>query len=183
MFVRVVTVATTLLVAWPALAEPLGVDAARRFVVGKTFAYNCFDGTRGAGRIQQRPLGRRHHPDSRHRTGTLRAAAARHAEGQGPGGLRLRARHPDGAVLQRRPHRPAKLPRLGRRAAVRLLRFHPSRPAPAVGGAHGASHLAAAGDPCGRGGRDCPLPIQIHPLCTAPVSGAVAFRAGNSRRW
>jgi hypothetical protein len=53
MFVRVVTVATTLLVAWPALAEPLGVEAARRFVVGKTFAYNCFDGTRGAGRIQQ----------------------------------------------------------------------------------------------------------------------------------
>jgi hypothetical protein len=52
MSVRVVTVATTLLVAWPALAEPLGVDAARRFVVGKTFAYNCFDGTRGAGRIQ-----------------------------------------------------------------------------------------------------------------------------------
>jgi hypothetical protein len=52
MFVRVVTVATTLLVAWPALAEPLGVEAARRFVVGKTFAYNCFDGTRGAGRIQ-----------------------------------------------------------------------------------------------------------------------------------
>src|SRR5687767_10108337 len=51
MFVRVVTVATTLLVAWPALAEPLGVDAARRFVVGKTFAYNCFDGTRGAGQI------------------------------------------------------------------------------------------------------------------------------------
>lgn len=52
MFVRVATVAATLLVAWPALAEPLGVDAARRFVVGKTFAYSCFDGTRGSGRIQ-----------------------------------------------------------------------------------------------------------------------------------
>lgn len=52
MSVRIVTVATTLLVAWPAVAEPLGVDAARRFVVGKTFAYSCFDGTRGAGRIQ-----------------------------------------------------------------------------------------------------------------------------------
>jgi hypothetical protein len=52
MSVRVVTVAMTLLVAWPALAEPLGVEAARRFVVGKTFAYSCFDGTRGAGRIQ-----------------------------------------------------------------------------------------------------------------------------------
>lgn len=52
MSVRVVTVATTLLMAWPAGAETLNVDAARRFVVGKTFAYNCFDGTRGAGRIQ-----------------------------------------------------------------------------------------------------------------------------------
>src|SRR5262245_6788777 len=52
MSVRIAIVATTLLVAWPAMAEPLGVDAARRFVVGKTFAYNCFDGTRGAGRIQ-----------------------------------------------------------------------------------------------------------------------------------
>jgi hypothetical protein len=52
MSVRVMTVAATLLVAWPALAEPLGVEAARRFVVGKTFAYSCFDGTRGAGRIQ-----------------------------------------------------------------------------------------------------------------------------------
>ena len=52
MSVRVVTVAATLLVAWPALAEPHGVEAARKFVVGKTFAYNCFDGTKGAGRIQ-----------------------------------------------------------------------------------------------------------------------------------
>ena len=52
MSVRVVTVAATLLVAWPAPAEPLDADAARRFVAGKTFAYNCFDGTTGAGRIQ-----------------------------------------------------------------------------------------------------------------------------------
>jgi hypothetical protein len=52
MSVRIATIAMTLLVASPALAEPLSVDAARRFVVGKTFAYNCFDGTRGAGRIQ-----------------------------------------------------------------------------------------------------------------------------------
>ena len=52
MFVRIVTIAATLLTAGSALAEPLGVEAARRFVVGKTFAYNCFDGTRGAGRIQ-----------------------------------------------------------------------------------------------------------------------------------
>jgi hypothetical protein len=52
MSVRAVTVVATLLAAGPVMAEPLGVDEARRFVVGKTFAYNCFDGTRGAGRIQ-----------------------------------------------------------------------------------------------------------------------------------
>src|SRR5215510_11151706 len=29
----------------------LSPDAARRFVAGKLFAFNCFDGSRGAGRI------------------------------------------------------------------------------------------------------------------------------------
>jgi hypothetical protein len=52
MLVRVVTVAAALLSAGSAVAEPLNADSARRFVVGKIFAYNCFDGTRGAGRIQ-----------------------------------------------------------------------------------------------------------------------------------
>jgi hypothetical protein len=52
MSVRVVSAAAILLAAVPALAEPLSVEAAHRFVVGKTFAYSCFDGTRGAGRIQ-----------------------------------------------------------------------------------------------------------------------------------
>jgi hypothetical protein len=35
----------------PAGAQEMNPDQARRFVVGKTFAYQCFDGTRGAGRI------------------------------------------------------------------------------------------------------------------------------------
>ena len=48
----------------------------------------------------ERPVGRGHHPDSRHRAGAVRAAPARHAEGQGQRGLRLRARHPVRAVLQ-----------------------------------------------------------------------------------
>ena len=52
MSVRSVTIAAALLVAGPVLAEPLDVAAAHRFVVGKMFAYTCFDGTRGAGRIQ-----------------------------------------------------------------------------------------------------------------------------------
>jgi hypothetical protein len=51
MSVRLVIVAAGLLAASAAVAEPMNADAARRFVVGKTFAYTCFDGTRGAGRI------------------------------------------------------------------------------------------------------------------------------------
>ena len=35
----------------PALAGMMNADEARRFVTGKVFAFNCFDGTRGAGRV------------------------------------------------------------------------------------------------------------------------------------
>jgi hypothetical protein len=35
----------------PALAGEMNADEARRFVAGKVFSFNCFDGTRGAGRI------------------------------------------------------------------------------------------------------------------------------------
>ena len=36
----------------PALAgQMMNADEARKFVVGKVFAFNCFDGTRGAGRV------------------------------------------------------------------------------------------------------------------------------------
>jgi hypothetical protein len=35
----------------PALAGMINADEARRFVSGKVFAFTCFDGTRGAGRI------------------------------------------------------------------------------------------------------------------------------------
>lgn len=56
MFVRFAMVAAVLLVQvlvqGSALADPLDADSARRFVVGRVFAYSCFDGTRGAGRIQ-----------------------------------------------------------------------------------------------------------------------------------
>jgi hypothetical protein len=51
MSVRLVIVAAGLVAAGAAVAEPMNADAARRFVVGKMFAYTCFDGTRGAGRI------------------------------------------------------------------------------------------------------------------------------------
>ena len=51
MFARIVIVVAGLLAAGSAAAEQLNADAARRFVVGKLFAFNCFEGTRGAGRI------------------------------------------------------------------------------------------------------------------------------------
>jgi hypothetical protein len=35
----------------PALAGMMTADEARKFVAGKIFVFNCFDGTRGAGRI------------------------------------------------------------------------------------------------------------------------------------
>jgi len=35
----------------PAVAGMMNADEARRFVTGKVFAFTCFDGTRGAGRI------------------------------------------------------------------------------------------------------------------------------------
>jgi hypothetical protein len=35
----------------PAMAGAMNADEARKFVAGKVFAFTCFDGTRGAGRI------------------------------------------------------------------------------------------------------------------------------------
>jgi hypothetical protein len=48
---RVAMVMAALVAVGPAAAEQLNVDAARQFVVGKLFAFNCFEGTHGAGRI------------------------------------------------------------------------------------------------------------------------------------
>jgi hypothetical protein len=53
MLVRVAVVCACLLAAASAVAvaEELGPEQARAFVIGKLFAYNCFDGTEGVGRI------------------------------------------------------------------------------------------------------------------------------------
>src|SRR3989441_11741474 len=51
MIARFAVVVATLLAASLACAETLSPDAARRLVAGKLFAFNCFDGSRGAGRI------------------------------------------------------------------------------------------------------------------------------------
>ena len=49
--VRGVAVLVGLLVAVPAMAGEMTADEARRFVIGKMFNYTCFEGTRGAGRV------------------------------------------------------------------------------------------------------------------------------------
>ena len=51
MSVRSVIAIAVVFTAGAAVAEPMNADAARRFIIGKTFSYNCYDGTRGAGRI------------------------------------------------------------------------------------------------------------------------------------
>src|SRR5437868_8395126 len=52
MFTRLVLGAVTAgALAVPALAGMMNADDARRVVSGKVFAFTCFDGTRGAGRI------------------------------------------------------------------------------------------------------------------------------------
>src|SRR5438270_5676314 len=47
----VVGVVTAGAVIAPAMAGMMSADEARRFVAGKVFAFTCFDGTRGAGRV------------------------------------------------------------------------------------------------------------------------------------
>src|SRR6266550_7576195 len=51
MIARCAIVIVMLLAFRPAVAESLNADSARGFVVGKLFAFSCFDGSRGAGRI------------------------------------------------------------------------------------------------------------------------------------
>jgi len=51
MSLRVAVLCACLLGAAAASAEELGPEEARAFVVGKLFAYTCFDGTAGMGRI------------------------------------------------------------------------------------------------------------------------------------
>src|ERR1700755_426121 len=52
MFARIVSGALLLgAIAVPAKAESMNADEARKFVAGKLFAFNCFDGTKGLGKI------------------------------------------------------------------------------------------------------------------------------------
>ena len=51
MLLRVAVVVACLFAAGSAVAEELGPEQARAFVVGKLFSYTCFEGTAGVGRI------------------------------------------------------------------------------------------------------------------------------------
>ena len=100
---------------------------ARHFIAGKHFAYSCFDGTTGNGRIyadgsvagyiQPGGTGPRRYVVLP--TGTLRT--------QRRPLLRLAARPPVRALLQPRPHQPGELPRLDLGLWLCLLQFHPAR--------------------------------------------------------
>ena len=51
MVVRAAIALASLLAVTPVLAEPMNAEAARHFVAGKLFAFTCFDGSTGTGRI------------------------------------------------------------------------------------------------------------------------------------
>ena len=133
----------------PALAGMMNADEARKFVAGKVFAFTCFDGTRGAGRVLD----------------DLGAAGSIQFSGAGP----IRHVRLPGNTLQIRgqavcasikglPFEPCfnldkrddrSLPRIGVGHGLRLLRFpSPGRAADADGPLGGAAALAAcAGAP------------------------------------
>ena len=51
MVLRAAAAFGAVLAVTPVFAEPMNADAARRFVAGKLFSFNCFEGTAGSGRI------------------------------------------------------------------------------------------------------------------------------------
>jgi len=51
MVLRAAVALTSLLAVAPAFAEPMNAETARRFVAGKLFAFTCFEGSTGTGRI------------------------------------------------------------------------------------------------------------------------------------
>ena len=51
MLLRAAVALTGLLAVAPAFAEPMNAETARRFVAGKLFAFTCFEGSTGTGRI------------------------------------------------------------------------------------------------------------------------------------
>ena len=129
----------------PALAGMMNADEARKFVAGKVFAFTCFDGTRGAGRIMD----------------DLGAVGSVQFSGSGPirrvrlpgNTLQIRGQavcasikgHAVRAVLQSRQAGRSLFPRLRFGHGFRLLRFpSPGRVADADGALRGAATFAAS---------------------------------------
>lgn len=52
MVMRLAVVVLGLVASVPAFSQELRPEEAKRFIAGKLFAFSCFEGTRGAGRIQ-----------------------------------------------------------------------------------------------------------------------------------
>jgi hypothetical protein len=53
MISRIAIIVASFLATAPAMAQSMGADAAQRFVTGKVFAFSCFEGSRGFGRIEK----------------------------------------------------------------------------------------------------------------------------------
>jgi hypothetical protein len=90
MLVRIAIVFAGVLAAVPAFAGSMNADEARRFVIGKLFSFNCFEGTSGAGRV---------HPDGSV-SGIVRFGGAANARyvALPPGTLRVRGQAICGAM-------------------------------------------------------------------------------------
>ncbi len=88
MFLRawgfVLVAAATFLVSVPVKAQTLKADEARKFVAGKYFSFNCFEGTARRRPHHERRFGRGLDPARRLRPHPLRAASAEHAASQRP---------------------------------------------------------------------------------------------------
>ena len=127
MIARFAIVVVSLLTTSSAFAETLTAEAARRFVAGKLFAFNCFDGSRGAGRIYT--------DGSVIGNIQFRGAGPMKQVWLPAGTLRVKGEsvcaslqgHPVRAVLQSRQDERPELPWFGLRFRLRLLRLHPSR--------------------------------------------------------
>ena len=148
---------TVLTVSHPALAQTMTATEARSFVVGKLFTFNCFEGTKGAGRI---------HADGSV-AGTIQfrgAGPVRWAQlpastinVKGESGLRHREGAAVPALLQSAEDEPQELPRLGLGSRLRVLRIQPPR-------SGGNRHRERAGQSAGRAAGFAAALAALHAL-------------------
>ena len=136
----------------PALAgQMMNGEEARKFVAGKVFAFTCFDGTRGAGRVLDD--GGAAGAIQWFGTGAPDAPSRQYASGPRTGRLRIDQGPSVRALLQSRQEGRAQLPWFGLGHGLRLLRLPPpGRRADADGASGGPAAFAApaGADPIGR---------------------------------